>query len=167
MVPPTPVPEQQRGISGSRHNVAVTPDVRLWACQTCDHVPVTEHDLSELACKQTYSIYLLSLIIKWILWFKVCKWWQNLTLWVNNSLNVQWVRRTCVWRVNTETLVPEAAHQDVAVISRHHKTLCVDLNALVNQVSDLSFVCAWVVSWQRHVYRDVLLQSVLLKVLNK
>lgn len=49
---------------------------------------------------------------------------------------------TCLSGVNTETLVPETAHQDVAVISRHHKTLSVDLNALVNQVSDLSFVCA-------------------------
>lgn len=45
-------------------------------------------------------------------------------------------------RVDTEAFVPEATDQDVTVVSRNHKTVCVDLDALVHQVSDLTLVRA-------------------------
>ena len=47
MVPPAPVPQQQRGVPGPGHDVAVSPDVGLWARQAGHHVPVAEHDLSQ------------------------------------------------------------------------------------------------------------------------
>lgn len=49
MVPPTPVPQQQGGISGTRDDVAVTADVRLRSGQARHHVPVTKDDLCQLA----------------------------------------------------------------------------------------------------------------------
>lgn len=53
VVPPAPVPQQQRGISGTRDDVAVATDVRLGSGQTRHHVPVTKDDLGQLACKNT------------------------------------------------------------------------------------------------------------------
>ena len=52
MVPPAPVPQQQRGVPGPGHDVAVSSDVRLWSGQTCHHVPVAEHDLRQLAYRK-------------------------------------------------------------------------------------------------------------------
>lgn len=49
VVPPTPVPQQQGGISGAGDDVAVTADVRLRPGQTRHHVPVTKDDLGQLA----------------------------------------------------------------------------------------------------------------------
>lgn len=46
-----PVPQQQGGISGAWQNVAVSSDVRLRASQTCHHVTMPKHYLSQFACK--------------------------------------------------------------------------------------------------------------------
>lgn len=47
VVPATPVPQKQRGISGSRYNVAVPTDVWLRPGQARDHVPVAKYNLSQ------------------------------------------------------------------------------------------------------------------------
>lgn len=60
---------------------------------------------------------------------------------LNQKLTVQSLP-TSFSGVNTEALVPEAADQDVAVVGSNHKTVCVDLDALVHQVSDLTLVHA-------------------------
>lgn len=56
-------------------------------------------------------------------------------------------RQTCFCGVDSETLVPEATRQDVAIVSSDHKTVCVDLNALVHQVSDLPFIHSRVIGY--------------------
>lgn len=48
VVPPTPVPQQQGRVAGPGHDVAVPSDVRLGPGQARDHVPVAEHNLSQL-----------------------------------------------------------------------------------------------------------------------
>lgn len=63
-------------------------------------------------------------------------------------------RQTRFCGVDSETLVPEATHQDVAIVSSDHKTVCVYLNALVNQVSDLPFIHPRVIGcddWKKSV----------------
>lgn len=50
--------------------------------------------------------------------------------------------------VNTEALVPEAADQNVAVVGSNHKTVRVDLDALVHKVGDLPLVHARVVCYE-------------------
>lgn len=47
--------------------------------------------------------------------------------------------------INAKALIPEAADQDVAVVGSNHKTVRVDLYALVHQVGDLTLVHAWVI----------------------
>lgn len=47
-----PVPQQQGGVSGARQDVAVSADVRLGAGEARHHVPVSEHDLRQLPCRQ-------------------------------------------------------------------------------------------------------------------
>lgn len=54
---------------------------------------------------------------------------------------------TSFWGVDTETLVPEAAHQNVAIVRCYHETLRVDLDALVHQIRDLPLVRPCVVGW--------------------
>lgn len=49
---------------------------------------------------------------------------------------------TSFCRVDAEALVPETADQDVAVVSCDHEAVCVDLDALVHQVGDLTLVHA-------------------------
>ena len=49
-------------------------------------------------------------------------------------------------RVDPKALVPETAHQDVAVVGGNHEAVCVDLDALVHQVCDLTLVHPRVVS---------------------
>lgn len=53
---------------------------------------------------------------------------------------------TCVGGVDTETLIPEATNQDEAVIGSDHKALGIDLNALIQEVSNLPSVHASVIS---------------------
>lgn len=72
-----------------------------------------------------------------------------LMLMINSALNLEFnkhclikTRPTGFSRVNTEALVPETTDQDVAVVGSNHKTVCVDLDALVHQVSDLTLVHA-------------------------
>lgn len=50
------------------------------------------------------------------------------------------VQFTCFCRINSEALIPESTDKNIAIICRDHKTMCVDLYALVNEVCDLSFI---------------------------
>lgn len=54
-------------------------------------------------------------------------------------------QRTSFSGVNAETLVPESTDQDVAIVSCDHKAVRVDLDALVDQVGDLTLVHARVI----------------------
>lgn len=47
---------------------------------------------------------------------------------------------TCFCRVNSETLIPKPADENVAVICCDYKAVGVDLDALVHKVCDLTFV---------------------------
>ena len=47
---------------------------------------------------------------------------------------------TCVGRLTSEALLPESTDKNIAIICRDHKTMCVDLYALVNEVCDLPFI---------------------------
>lgn len=51
---------------------------------------------------------------------------------------------TRVSGVNPEALVPKAAQQDEPIVGRDDKTLRADLNALIQQVWDLTPVTAYV-----------------------
>lgn len=57
--------------------------------------------------------------------------------------------RTRVSGVNPEALVPKAAQQDESIVSRDDKTLRADLNALIQQVWDLTPVAAYVSGCRR------------------
>lgn len=50
------------------------------------------------------------------------------------------VQFTCFCRINSEALIPESTDKNIAIIRRDHKTMCVDLYALVNEVCDLPFI---------------------------
>lgn len=52
------------------------------------------------------------------------------------------VKQTCFSRVNSEAFVPEAADQDVTVVSGNHEAVSVNLDALIHQVGDLTLVYA-------------------------
>ena len=71
----------------------------------------------------------------------------------NNSLvQMQYhsvVDHTSFCGVNSEALVPEATHQDVAVIRRHHEAVCVDLDTLIHEVCDLPLVYSRVVGYRK------------------
>lgn len=50
------------------------------------------------------------------------------------------VRITCFCRINSEALIPESTDKNIAIICCDHKTMCIDLYTLVNEVCDLPFV---------------------------
>ena len=58
-------------------------------------------------------------------------------------------RRTCVSGVDPEALVPEATQEDEAVVCGDDKTLGADLNALIQQVWDLSSMSAHVTGYTK------------------
>lgn len=84
-------------------------------------------------------------------WYKLSKY--EVMHAVSSKKNASGWRLTCIcvstsfWRVDTETLVPEAAHQNVAIVRCYHETLRVDLDALVHQIRDLPLVRPCVVGW--------------------
>ena len=47
---------------------------------------------------------------------------------------------TCFCRINSEALIPESTDKNIAIVCCDHKTMGVDLYALVNKVCDLPFV---------------------------
>lgn len=49
-------------------------------------------------------------------------------------------RVTCFCRINSKTLVPETTDKNVAIIRCDHKTMCIDLDALIHQVCNLPLV---------------------------
>lgn len=63
-------------------------------------------------------------------------------------------RQTRFCGVDSETLVPEATHQNVAIVSSDYKAVCVDLNALVNQVSDLPLIYSRVIGCDQQKKRQ-------------
>lgn len=56
---------------------------------------------------------------------------------------------TWVSGVHPEALVPEATQEDEAVVSRDDKTLGTDLNALIQQVWDLSSMSAHITGYKK------------------
>ena len=52
VVPSAPVPQKKSGVSGARHDVAVSSDVGLGPGQTRNYVPVAEHDLGQLSWEE-------------------------------------------------------------------------------------------------------------------
>lgn len=57
-----------------------------------------------------------------------------------NTENKLSVKITSFCRVNSETLIPKPADENVAIICCDHKAVGIDLDALVHKVCDLPFV---------------------------
>lgn len=56
---------------------------------------------------------------------------------------------SCVCRVDSETLIPEATDENIAVVRSDDKALGMDLNTLVLKVSDLPPVHSCIAGYER------------------
>lgn len=71
-----------------------------------------------------------------------------LLIWGLRGRSVLWLYNTRVGGVNPEALVPKAAQKDEAVVGGDDETLRADLNALIQQVWDLTTMTAHVTGWR-------------------